>query len=98
MYILELEGVLITTRRKYSAEFKREAIFQIQHPGVSFNQVARGLVVNPNLLGHWNVSLMQVLVMPLQALRCLEMRNWPNVRQTNSIGSCALSESTSWID
>ena len=33
----------MTIRRKYSAEFKREAVLQTQHPGVSCNQVAREL-------------------------------------------------------
>jgi transposase len=47
----------MTTRRKYSAEFKREAVLQTQHPGVSCNQVARELGINPNVLGRWKREL-----------------------------------------
>ena len=47
----------MTTRRKYSAEFKREAVLQSQYPGVSCNQVARELGINPNVLGPWKREL-----------------------------------------
>ena len=47
----------MTTRRKYSAEFKREAVLQTQHPGVSCNQVSRELGINPNVLGCWKREL-----------------------------------------
>lgn len=47
----------MTTRRKYSAEFKREAVLQTQHPGVSCDQVARELGINPNVLGRWKREL-----------------------------------------
>ena len=50
----------MTTRRKYSAEFKREAVLQTQHPGVSCNQVARELGINPNVLGRWKRELARV--------------------------------------
>ena len=47
----------MTTDRKYSAEFKREAVLQTQHPGVSCNQVAREQGINPNVLGCWKCEL-----------------------------------------
>ena len=47
----------MTIRRKYSAEFKREAVLQTQHPGVSCNQVALELGINPNVLGRWKREL-----------------------------------------
>jgi transposase len=49
--------VFMTIRRKYSAEFKREAVLQTQHPGVSCNQVALELGINPNVLGRWKREL-----------------------------------------
>ena len=41
------------TRRKYSAEFKREAVALANHPGVTKSQIARELGINANLLGRW---------------------------------------------
>jgi len=43
----------MTKRRKYSAEFKREAIALTHQPGVSCRQVAQEIGVNPNLLTRW---------------------------------------------
>ena len=40
-------------RRKYSAEFKREAVALANHPGVTKSQIARELGINANLLGRW---------------------------------------------
>ena len=40
-------------RRKYSAEFKREAVALANHPGVTKSQIASELGINANLLGRW---------------------------------------------
>jgi len=40
-------------RRKYSAEFKREAVALTYQPGVSSRQIALEIGVNPNLLSRW---------------------------------------------
>lgn len=41
------------TRRKFSAEFKREAVALTARPDVSVAQVARELGIGANLLGRW---------------------------------------------
>ena len=41
------------TRRKYSSEFKREAVEMTRAPGVTLRQVARELGLNANMLGRW---------------------------------------------
>lgn len=43
----------MTKRRKYSPEFKREAVALAQQPGVSCRQIALDIGVNPNLLNRW---------------------------------------------
>lgn len=43
----------MTKRRKYSPEFKREAIALTQQPGVSCRQIALEIGINPNLLSRW---------------------------------------------
>ena len=43
----------MTKRRKYSPEFKREAIKLTQQPGISCRQVALEIGVAPNLLSRW---------------------------------------------
>jgi len=40
-------------RRKYSAEFKREAIALTLQPGVTCRQIALEIGINPNLLYRW---------------------------------------------
>jgi len=43
----------VSKRRKYSAEFKREAVALTRQPGVSCRQVALEIGVAPNLLTRW---------------------------------------------
>ena len=43
----------MSKRRKYSDEFKREAVQLTTHPGVTKSQIARELGINPNMLGRW---------------------------------------------
>ena len=40
-------------RRRFTTEFKREAVRQAQQPGVSRAKVARELGLNANMLGRW---------------------------------------------
>ena len=47
----------MTKRRKYSTEFKREAVEQTRQPGVSCRQVALEIGVNPNMLSRWKREL-----------------------------------------
>ena len=43
----------MATRRKFSDEFKREAVRLATQPGVTKSQVGRELDINANLLGRW---------------------------------------------
>ena len=43
----------MATRRKYSAEFKREAVALANQPGVTKAQIGRELDVNPNVITRW---------------------------------------------
>jgi transposase-like protein len=44
-------------RRKYSDEFKLEAIAFVDQPGVTLAQVGRELGINPNMLSRWRREL-----------------------------------------
>ena len=43
----------IQTRKKYTAEFKREAVRLVEHGGAKIAEAARSLDVNANMLGRW---------------------------------------------
>lgn len=43
----------MTKRRKFSPEFKREAVALTQQPGVSCRQIALEIGINPNMLSRW---------------------------------------------
>tara|TARA_Y100000815_G_C13280003_1_gene476511 strand:- start:875 stop:1159 length:285 start_codon:yes stop_codon:yes gene_type:complete len=43
----------MSQRRKYSADFKREAVELARQPGVSIRQVAEELGINPGNLARW---------------------------------------------
>lgn len=45
------------TRRKYSSEFKREAVALANQPGVTKAQIGRELDVNPNMITRWQREL-----------------------------------------
>ena len=49
----------MSTRRKYSAEFKREAVALANQPGVTKAQIGRDLGVNPNVITRWQRELEQ---------------------------------------
>jgi len=40
-------------RRKFSAEYKREAMAMLNAPGVSVSQIATELGIGVNVLGRW---------------------------------------------
>jgi transposase len=44
-------------RRKYSAEFKREAVALANQPGVTKAQIGRELDINPNMITRWQREL-----------------------------------------
>jgi transposase len=44
-------------RKKYSEEFKREAVGLTRQPGASVSQIAQDIGVNANQLCRWRVEL-----------------------------------------
>jgi transposase len=46
-------------RRKYSTEFKREAVALANQPGVTKAQIGRDLGINANMIGRWQRELEQ---------------------------------------
>jgi transposase len=44
-------------RRKFSAEYKREAVGMLDAPGVSVSQIAAELGIGANMLGRWRREL-----------------------------------------
>ncbi|MCH8124103.1 MAG: transposase [Bacteroidetes bacterium] len=44
-------------RRKYSNEFKQEAVQLASGPGANLSQVARDLGINAGMLGRWRTEL-----------------------------------------
>jgi transposase len=52
------EGVM-TQRRKFSAEYKREAVAMLESPGVTVNQIAAELGIGATVLGRWRRALHQ---------------------------------------
>ena len=46
-------------RRRFSAEYKREAVAMLKSPGVSVRQIAAELGIEPNVLGRWRRELRQ---------------------------------------
>jgi transposase len=47
----------MTKRRKFSAEYKREAMAMLQSPGVNVSQLAAELGIGANVLGRWRREL-----------------------------------------
>jgi transposase len=52
------EGVM-TQRRRFSAEYKREAVAMLAAPGVSVSQIAAELGIGAAVLGRWRRALRQ---------------------------------------
>ncbi len=48
----------MSKRRKFSAEFKREAVQLATAPGATLRNVARDLGLNENLLSRWKNELL----------------------------------------
>ncbi len=63
------------SRRKYSAEYKREAIALTQQPNTSIAGVARSLGINAVNLRHWIKEAMPAIQRPLQVRVTLVMKN-----------------------
>lgn len=40
-------------RRKFTAEYKREAVAMVEAPGVTVSQIAADLGIGANVLGRW---------------------------------------------
>lgn len=57
------EGVM-GTRRKFTAEYKREAVAMLETPGVAVCQIAADLDIGVTVLGRWRRELRQA---PTQA-------------------------------
>lgn len=49
----------MTQRRKFSAEYKREAVAMLDAPGVTVNQIAVELGIGATVLGRWRRELRQ---------------------------------------
>jgi transposase len=47
----------MSKRRKFSEEFKREALELVRQPGVTVSQVARDIGIGAGLLGRWRREL-----------------------------------------
>ena len=47
----------MSSRRKYSAEFKREAVVLASQPGVTKAQIGHELGINPNMITRWQREL-----------------------------------------
>src|SRR6476620_6878870 len=52
------EGVM-TQRRKFSAEYKREAVAMLESPGVTVNKIAAELGIGAAVLERWRRELHQ---------------------------------------
>lgn len=48
-------------RRKFSAEYKREAVAMLDAPGVTVSQIAADLGIGANVLGRWRRELRRQL-------------------------------------
>ena len=46
-------------RRKFSAEYKREAVAMLESPGVTVNQIAAELGIGATVLGRWRREVRQ---------------------------------------
>ena len=46
-------------RRKFTAEYKREAVAMLDTPGVTVSQIAADLGIGANILGRWQRELRQ---------------------------------------
>ena len=47
----------MTQRRRFSAEYTREAVAILEAPGVTVNQIAAELGLGPTVLGRWRQEL-----------------------------------------
>ncbi|WP_368759229.1 transposase [Pseudomonas aeruginosa] len=66
-------------RKKYSPEFKREAIELVRRSGASCRQVALEIGVAPNLLTRWVREAQPGTERPFPEQVAREMRSWPGL-------------------
>jgi transposase-like protein len=63
-------------RRKFSAEYKREAVAMLESPGVSVSQIAAELGIGATVLGRWRRELRQEPAQAFPATVDLARRRW----------------------
>jgi transposase-like protein len=70
----------MSKRRRYSPEFKREAIALSRQPGANCRQVALEIGINPNLLSRWAREAEEVPSMAFKGSERFsqETRDWQN--------------------
>jgi transposase len=75
-------------RRRYSEEYKREAVAIERLPGATLQQVARDLGLNANMLGRWRKALevrgdkaFPGQGMPVTPRSCGSSASWPRSRR-----------------
>ena len=64
-------------RRRFSAEYKREAVAMLESPGVSVSQIAAELGIGATVLGRWRRELRQEPTRRFGATVDRGMRSWP---------------------
>ena len=68
----------MSSRRKYSKEFKREAVRMADTPVVTLKQIAEELGINAHLLGKWRKQLREEgESKAFQVRATLAMKRWP---------------------
>jgi IS30 family transposase len=67
----------MSKRKKYSPEFKREAVELVHRSGTSCRQIALEIGVSPNLLTRWVREVDTVVARYFRALAARVMRSWP---------------------
>ena len=72
----------MSKRRKFSDEFKREAMGLTHHPGASLSQVARDIAVDDGMLSRWRRELASGKAKAFPALP--PVWRGPEYRLTNS--------------
>ncbi len=58
----------MTRKKKYSKEFKLDAVNLVLEQNYTKAAVSRSLDVNPNLLGRWLMNLKKMMVMLLEEM------------------------------
>ncbi len=67
----------MSKRRKFSEEFKREAVGLTQQPGANISRVARDIGVGAGLLGRWRRELETDKAKAFSVRAFRATRRWP---------------------